>query len=158
MGEPVDTTCHLRDIDEDPDMPNRPHAVVNATSAPPLTCSQTFSATASQVSRARRFLACHAGHLPLADDAAVCLSELVTNAIQHSNSAQPGGHVTVRLTLTPATLRVEVSDQGGPWAPHPSTNDQRGRGLHIVGQLATCWGTTPTVTGRTVWFTIPARP
>lgn len=74
--------------------------------------------------------------------------------LQHSNSAHPGGHFTVRLTLTPATLRVEVSDQGGPWAPGAGTDDQHGRGLHIVGQLATCWGTTPTDTGRTVWFTM----
>jgi hypothetical protein len=60
--------------------------------------------------------------------------------------------------VTPAVLLVEVSDQGGIWAPGPSAGDLRGRGLHIVGQYATCWGTTPTPAGRTVWFTMPAHP
>jgi anti-sigma regulatory factor (Ser/Thr protein kinase) len=139
-------------------MPARPDAVVTAQPAPPLTWTRTFLATASQVSQARRFLTSHTGHLPLAGDAALCVSELATNAIQHSHSAQPGGHFTVSIVLTPAVLLAEVSDQGGPWAPGPSADDQRGRGLHIVGQLATCWGATATPTGRTVWFTIPAHP
>ncbi len=129
-----------------------------ATGAGTTLQSRTFPAIAREVPHARRFLTTHAGHLPLADDAALCVSELATNAIQHSTSGQPGGHFTVSIVLTPAVLLVEVSDQGAPWAPHPGPDDQRGRGLHIVGQLAICWGTTPTPTGRTVWFTIPAHP
>lgn len=133
-------------------MPARPPGVVNAVA--PLTRSRAFPATADQVSEARKFLASHTGHLSLAGDAALCLSELATNAIQHSNSAHPGGYFTVNIVLTPAVLLVEVGDQGGPWTPVPSTDGQRGRGLHIVGQLTTCWGTAPTHTGRTVWFTM----
>jgi anti-sigma regulatory factor (Ser/Thr protein kinase) len=146
-----------------------------------------FPATPDQVPRARGFLAALLDGSPLADDALLCLSELVTNAIQHSHSARPGGHFTVSTTITPHTLRVEVHDEGGPWQAQPAAaaatrpepagcgNDaepgsgpvgQRGRGLMIVAALAR-WGITSGVTGgitrdgtcpRAVWFELPPGP
>jgi anti-sigma regulatory factor (Ser/Thr protein kinase) len=92
------------------------------------------------VSKARRFLACLLNGSPLAGDAQTCRSELATNAICHSNSALPGGTFTVRVHLHGHSLRVDVEDQGGPWAPVRHNGEQNGRGLLIVSQLATTWG------------------
>ncbi|MGH3120798.1 MAG: helix-turn-helix domain-containing protein [Streptosporangiaceae bacterium] len=85
---------------------------------------------------------------------------MVTNSCLHSNSRQPGGHFTVRIQLHGPCLRVEVSDQGGPWTT-PATDDHGnyGRGLHIVGQLAHTWGRTGnTHIGWTTWFEINSPP
>ena len=57
-------------------------------------------------------------------------------------------------------LRIEVTDQGGPWAPRPDHDAGHGRGLLIVGRLAADWGITGDgLTSRTAWFELdcPAR-
>ena len=97
---------------------------------------------------------------PAADDAVLCLSELVTNACLHSNSRQPGGQFTVRIQRGGACSRVDVSDQGGPWITAASDDHaQNGRGLQIVGQLARIWGRTGDAdTGWTTWFEIAGSP
>ena len=125
------------------------------TSTTPLVVwSRIFPATAEQVHEARQFLATILDGRPAADDALLCLSELVTNAIVHSDSAKPAGQITVRAQLHGSQLRVEVTDQGGPWAAHPSDPaGLHGRGLVILSRLADAWGRigNPTV-GWTVWF------
>src|SRR6266702_2378355 len=96
-----------------------------------------------------RLAALLAGH-PVADDAVLCLSELATNASVHSRSRQPGGSYSIRTAAGPAVVRVEVTDQGGPW--HVSDGDScRGRGLAVVAALASSWGVTGGSAGRTVW-------
>lgn len=97
--------------------------------------SHRFPATPDQVPQARRFLAGIIDGCPAIDEALLCLSELVTNAVVHSRSAQPGGHVSIRVTRTPARLRVEVHDEGGPWTRRPA-GQEHGRGLAIVAALA----------------------
>ena len=95
-----------------------------------------------------------------AADALVCLSELVTNSIVHSRSSEPGGTFTVCAQLGNDRLRVEVGDQGGPWHPptRAATDEQNGRGLLIVSQLATRWGCEGhSQTGWNVWFEIEHR-
>lgn len=101
-----------------------------------LTLSHTFPATPDQVRAARRFLAAALIGCPAAGDALVCLSELVTNAICHSRSARPGGRFGVRVSRAPSRLQVEVTDEGGPWAPQ-SAGDEHGHGLAIVTALVT---------------------
>ncbi len=89
------------------------------------------------------------------------MSELVTNAITHSHSSQPGGTFTVRAHLANHRLRVEVCDQGGPWntPTRGSADGQNGRGLLIVSRLATRWGCEGhSQTGWNVWFEIGAHP
>lgn len=115
--------------------------------------SRTFPATADQARPARQFLAAILTDSPLTGDALICLSELVTNAICHSNSTQPGGTFTVRASLHTHSLRVEVQDQGGPWTRRHHNDGQGGRGLLIVSQLATTWDITGDgATSRTVSF------
>ncbi len=117
--------------------------------------ARSFPATADQVSEARRFLAAMLGDFPAAEDAVLCLSELATNAITHSNSARPGGQFTVRASLGPAGwLRVEVEDDGGPWHEPGDNNGQRGRGLMIVRDLARHLAITGDGPHRTVSFEI----
>lgn len=75
-------------------------------------------------------------------------SELVINAVEHA-----GGRLDLTVARTGTALRIAVHDDGadaprlGP--PHPTTG--RGNGLRIVDAIATHWGSTPDVVGKTVW-------
>ncbi len=77
------------------------------------------------------------------------VSELVTNAIRYA-------HTPSRLVLRRGqhALYVEVSDEDTrvPRLLHPTFDDEGGRGLQLVAELATHWGARPTRTGKTVWF------
>ncbi|HEV2374290.1 MAG TPA: ATP-binding protein [Streptosporangiaceae bacterium] len=130
------------------------------TDPPPSGCCRTFPATPEHVGQARRALAVLLDGSSLTEDATVCLSELVTNSIEHSNSRQPGGQFTVCATLAGGWLRVEVEDQGGLWLPRPQgTDGPRGRGLRIVEALSLAWGRSGGGTGsRTVWFEMHEDP
>jgi anti-sigma regulatory factor (Ser/Thr protein kinase) len=123
-------------------------------------CIRTFPARPEQVRQARTFLKRVLAGCPAADDAVLCLSELAANACLHSNSRHPGGRFTVRVQAHGPGLRVEVSDQGGPWTTLAYDNHQQsGRGLRIVGQLARTWGRTGSAsTGWTTWFEIGSPP
>lgn len=120
----------------------------------PLAWSRAYPARADQVREARRFLAGVLEGGPAADDAILCVSELATNAVLHSNSGQPGGSFTVRAAVRDGgRLRIEVTDQGAPWAPHPDQHGGHGRGLLIVSRLAADWGIAADgLTSRTAWF------
>jgi Histidine kinase-like ATPase domain len=120
--------------------------------------SDSYPAAPEQVRHARRGLASFLDGSPWAGDAVTCLSELVTNSIEHSNSRAPGGLVTVRATLAAGRLRVEVEDQGGTWhQPATRADGPRGRGLAIVAALSGGWGKTGDGTrSRTVWFEMSA--
>jgi serine/threonine-protein kinase RsbW len=124
------------------------------TAVPPLAWSRRYPGRADQIREARRFLAGVLDGCPTADDAILCLSELATNAVTHSNSRQPGGLFTVRAGIRASgRVRVEVEDQGGPWTQQVCADGQHGRGLHVVSQLAHAWGITGNShTGWTVWF------
>lgn len=129
--------------------------VVRSTGAQ-ITWSRAFPATPQQVGEARRFLAAVLDGRSAADDAVLCLSELASNAVLHSRSATPSAQFAIRATLKNDQLRVEVSDDGGPWhSPDAGGDQQHGRGLVIVNGLATAWGRAGTPdTGWTVWYTI----
>lgn len=144
----------MRTVRADPGQP----AAGGASAGSPRTFTRSFPATADHVRDARQFLAQALGDCPLAGDALACLSELAANSVLHSNSRRPGGCFTVRARLFPAGLRVEVEDEGGPWQRTPGPDDACGRGLVIVGALASAWSITGDRTSRTVWFEIGPRP
>ncbi|MCM2579058.1 SpoIIE family protein phosphatase [Streptomyces meridianus] len=84
-------------------------------------------------------------HLTFSTELAV--SELVTNAIRHA-----AGPIGVRL-LRDHVLICEVSD-GSSTSPRPrraGSNDEGGRGLFLVSQVTTRWGTRYTATGKVIW-------
>ncbi|WP_327696778.1 ATP-binding protein [Streptomyces sp. NBC_00459] len=93
------------------------------------------------------------GHPGLAGDVALVVSELLTNALLHGSLR--GRLIRVRLTVTAAALRVEVSDPRAERMPCPrevADDDQFGRGLLLVGALAEQWGVGPRGgVGKTVW-------
>jgi serine/threonine-protein kinase RsbW len=119
--------------------------------APPVT-ARVFAGDAGQVREARRFLAGVLDGCTAAGDALLCVSELATNAVLHSRSGGPGGRFTVRATVRAGSVRVEVTDEGGPWGRERDGDGQSGRGLLIVGELASRWGREDGAGRRTVWF------
>ena len=120
--------------------------------------SVTVPGEPEEVSRVRGFiartLAC-AG-LPRVDsDAATLLtSELVTNAILHTDSGKPGGRVSVIIRSLPDGLLVEVIDDGSAGTPVVKTDPLagEGQGLYLVQQMASQWGYLRGQAGTTVWF------
>ena len=75
------------------------------------------------------------------------VSELVTNAIRHADPP-----IQLRL-IHDRHLICEVSDASST-APHlrrARTYDEGGRGLMLVAQLTSAWGTRQTRTGKTIW-------
>ena len=108
------------------------------------------------------------------DTALLATSELVTNAVRHG-----AGEVTLVLcTTSDTTLRIEVHDCGdtpveglfarqqdvdaaaGSDVAASTLEDESGRGLSIVGALATRWGVSqgPHRPGVTVWLELSLAP
>ncbi|PYC68433.1 histidine kinase [Streptomyces tateyamensis] len=103
------------------------------------------------VGHARRFVreTLHEwGLAALADQAELLTSELVTNALVHA-----GAPTQLRLFRNQA-LTVEVSDVDGhaPRLRRALEDDEGGRGMHLVNELAHRWGSRATPRGKLVWF------
>ncbi|MEV5509666.1 SpoIIE family protein phosphatase [Streptomyces orinoci] len=81
------------------------------------------------------------------------LSELITNAIRHAS-----GPIGVRL-LRDRCLICEVADTSStsPHLRHAAAEDEGGRGLFLVAQLADRWGTRYTAEGKIIWAELPLR-
>src|SRR5690349_9140027 len=88
-------------------------------------------------------------------DAALMVSELVTNALRHGV-----GTISLRIDVEPRGVRIEVSDQGMvAVGPSPTPGAHGGWGLRIIEQLADDWGIREGSTR--VWFRLdrpPSRP
>ena len=66
---------------------------------------------------------------------------------------------TLRLRRGEAAVWVEVFDPDLrlPRIRSAGETDEGGRGLYLVDQLATRWGSRPTQDGKAVWFEIPIK-
>lgn len=114
-------------------------------------CARTYPGRPDQIQRVRAQLRELLADCTISDDVILCVSELATNAVLHSNSRTPGGTFTVRATLRRGDhVRIEVEDDGGPWAPRPNDPD-RGQGLGILRALASAWGLNGGRDSRTIW-------
>ena len=84
----------------------------------------------------------------MADDAALVVSELVTNAVQAGCTA-----AVLSLAVEGDRVRITVTDDTGgqPRVAHSGPSDVRGRGLAIVAALADSWGFGPRDVGKEVW-------
>lgn len=105
----------------------------------------------------------HWGVPALADTAVLLTTELVTNALRHTDR---GAVLTATLTTGPnapagsapplCRLRVEVRDfnHRHPRLRAPSTHNTSGRGLQLVQSLADAWGVHAEGdgSGKVVWF------
>jgi anti-sigma regulatory factor (Ser/Thr protein kinase) len=120
--------------------------------------------TASSVGVARRHLVSdliEAGVCATAiTDAALVISELLSNALQHAGPL-PGSAIRVAWDLDADSVRVAVSDGGGPTRPElgePTLTTTGGRGLRIVAKLSRRWGTQCDDEGTTVWAEVLVMP
>jgi PAS domain S-box-containing protein len=73
--------------------------------------------------------------------------------------APHGKEFTLRLRRGESAVWVEVFDPDLrlPRIRSAGENDEGGRGLYLVDQLATRWGSRPTEDGKAVWFEIPIK-
>lgn len=93
----------------------------------------------------------------LRDDAALLVSELMSNTVRHG-----GETALLTASLRDGLLTVAVHDDGaGLPAMHdevPDLSTTSGRGLQIVDRVADSWGVEPDAggPGKTVWFRLDA--
>jgi len=108
--------------------------------------SVTIPGTPEHVSVTRAFVARTLAAVPRVDsDAATLLtSELVTNAIQHTDSGARAGTVTIVVIGVPEGVLVEVVDDGSADTPV------------VKGSWCAAEGQGPA--GTTVWFHLQAGP
>ena len=99
----------------------------------------------------------------LTDDVVLCVSEAVTNSIQHARA--PFRTVTLTGWYSGTTVHVEVIDGDRhrprrtvppeaavlPWPERGRLRD-RGRGIFLISQLSTRWGVARRPPGKRVWF------
>jgi len=118
--------------------------------------------TASSVGAARRHLVSdliEAGMCgATVTDAALVISELLSNALQHGTPL-PGSGIRVAWDTDGDGVRVSVSDGGGLTQPElgqPTPTAIGGRGLRIVARLSRRWGTDCDDDGTTVWAEVQA--
>lgn len=97
------------------------------------------------------------------DDALLCLSELATNVVCHTDDHD--GYFVVEIVLSADRLRVTVHDSADdpPLMRRPNLDDLGGRGLVLVDALADKWGMAPRKPGgKSVWAELevgsPANP
>src|ERR1035437_986493 len=77
-----------------------------------------------------------------------------------AGAVAPGGkEFTLRLRQGVSAIWVEVfdADLRLPRIRSAMETDEGGRGLYLVDQLATRWGSRPTADGKAVWFEVPLR-
>ncbi len=113
--------------------------------------SEQFASEAAAPRGARAFVreSLGAADAQLLDSVELMVSELVTNAVAHASSA-----TRVDVYLAPRAVRVEVYDDDPtmPTRRDPDTDGPGGRGLMIIDQLASQWGSHPEGDGKVVWF------
>ncbi|WP_243460105.1 ATP-binding protein [Streptomyces sp. M54] len=106
-----------------------------------------------RIGQMRRIAAAHLRHwhlTSLTHDAALVVSELVTNAVQHAK----GTPVGLRMWRAAHELRIEVTD-GSPTPARlrcAGEADESGRGLLLVAAIAKEWGTSPD--GTMTWCSL----
>src|SRR3954451_5524680 len=88
----------------------------------------------------------------LLDDALLCVSELVTNAVAAGCSI-----MTLRLRVDDHVVRVSVLDDapGHPGPQQARPHDRSGRGWRLVEALSRRWGVDPAARAEEVWAELP---
>ncbi|MEU4953914.1 ATP-binding protein [Streptomyces lavendulae] len=77
------------------------------------------------------------GHEDIVEHLKICVSEVVTNAYQHTRTAQ----ITVDVSLGSDNVTVWVNDGRPGWLPRvpssaPPWHNESGRGLYLVSRFA----------------------
>ncbi|MEU3558507.1 ATP-binding protein [Kitasatospora sp. NPDC006786] len=92
------------------------------------------------------------------DNLNLITSELVTNAVEHTNSDTI--LLTIHLNTRSRTVMVGVQDDSLtlPTARHAATDDQSGRGLWLIAALANRHGVQATEAPKWVWAEVALQP
>jgi serine/threonine-protein kinase RsbW len=120
---------------------------------------RTFPGRADQIARAREFTKRVLGPCPVRDEAVLLVSELATNALEHTSTGD-GGQFRVTICRNATSLLIGVSDSGSDKTPAPGPLDpesETGRGLGLVELIAERWGYCGDQHGLTVWFELHAE-
>ncbi|WP_078895797.1 ATP-binding protein [Streptomyces sp. WMMB 714] len=124
-----------------------------------------IGADPEEVGRARRWArsrlaACGVGaDEQLAETLLLLVSELVTNAVVHTD-----GPAVLRMLLpgrlAPGAVRVEVADMSSvpPRQRRADGDDTHGRGLELVSGLADRWGWQREGAGKRIWCELDRVP
>lgn len=110
---------------------------------------RAFLGQAIQASHARQFARDCLGQCPATSDAALLLSELVSNSIRHSRSADSGTIHVLIAHHCPGNIRIAVIDDRAPTTPNPATpghHDDSGRASCSSRPSQPAGGTTETIT------------
>ncbi|MGI5400672.1 ATP-binding protein [Streptomyces sp. CA-135486] len=128
-------------------------------SQPSRHCTVELQALPSRIQQVRRIVSAQLRywHLdPLIDQAALGVTELLTNVHRH---AEPDKMCTVEIELLLDRLTVSVHDHD-PRLPTVRDSDLQatsGRGLGLIAAVSESWGVRPKGdTGKIVWFTLSA--
>lgn len=91
------------------------------------------------------------------DDAALLVTELVSNVVDHVGG---DASLTLELELSDQWLRIAVVDGSSvrPVVRELSRDLPRGRGMRMVQAIAHRWGAEDHDGGKRVWFELPAEP
>jgi anti-sigma regulatory factor (Ser/Thr protein kinase) len=92
----------------------------------------------------------------MAEDVTLVTHELFVNAVEHGSSG-PTDVVVVELRHSGRQLSVLVTDRSPSRRPMPCSvhhESERGRGMAIVGCLATSWQVVPQLAAKTVLATL----
>lgn len=125
---------------------------------PTLLWLRTFPGQPPQVREARRWIESVLPGCGPRDDLVMIASEFCANSIEHTRSGNPGGQFAVHLAWSATSVRLTVGDDGSDEAPRAVTatlQEEYGRGLDIVGHLATAWDFTGDENRRWLWADVP---
>lgn len=128
-------------------------------SQPSRHCTVELQALPSRIGQVRRIVSAQLRywHLdPLIDQAALGVTELLTNVHRH---AEPDKTCTVEIELLLERLMVSVHDHDPrlPVVHDADPFETCGRGLAMVAAVSESWGAQPQGdTGKVVWFTLCA--
>jgi len=119
----------------------------------PQRYQERYAARLESVTQARRDIALvlETWGLPqLVDVAAQVVTELVANAVEHTDAATVGASIT-RVGKESARIVVTDTSRTRPTPGTPSPNDEHGRGLLLVEALAHAWGSELVRGGKRIW-------
>ncbi|MCT9088641.1 ATP-binding protein [Streptomyces sp. ASQP_92] len=128
-------------------------------SQPSRQCTVELQALPSRIGQVRRIVSAQLRywHLdPLIDEAALGVTELLTNVHRH---AEPDKMCTVEIELLLDRLTISVHDHDPTLPALRDSNSlaTNGRGLALIAAVSESWGVRPLgETGKTVWFTLAA--
>ncbi|HCA86800.1 MAG TPA: ATP-binding protein [Streptomyces sp.] len=117
----------------------------------------SFLAEPHEVAGLRRVMRVHLtawGLTGLVDTAQLCVSELVTNVINHVGAGTP---TTLAVSMRGTNLRIEVQDPDAETRPvrlSASEDAEGGRGMEMVDMLAERWGVDLVAHGKSTWCEI----